>query len=591
MSGFIVSAKAILAQDFSGLGLMEQVSGQGLSLFFLGRFYNTTATKVLDNYRKKGPDSFKEIDGDYLLLLAGEDKLHFYRDRHGAGSQLFYSSEFFSSHLIHFCGLEGFSPEPDTEALFTFLGIGYIPSPMTALKGVRKLSPGQLLTLQNGQISTKELYDYESYLAKTAACKLSPGEATDAYEQLHRQAIRDRIGQNTKVGLLLSGGYDSGGNIAALREIYQGDVVSYSIGFKNNPWTELPLADLLSKKYGSRHYQYEIEGSEILDLPQILKATSDPFNEGGLMVNYCAMRLLRDSGEQAGIVLGGDGNDQHFGTSGKELALHWKLRKSGLQVFQKAYAALGKGLSLFDKDNVFFRTQFHNNKILNIQQSDLFGFSLQQLNRMSAGDFRMKQFDYLKGLPQHFGSFEDFFFSRNFNIDIKQVINEVILFKSSRMADLFGSAMSFPYMSTALSDFLNELPLAYKFKGSIDDLAAGRGVSKFLHKNYLQSKLPAEITERKKQGGFAPLAIFLQQKEQRKLLFGYLRRSEGLQSLLKMQSIESLLTEYERLTQAPAYWFWFRQLKANQLINLLTLAVWWDVFIGGKQAVSNISEL
>lgn len=53
MSGFIVSAKAILAQDFSGLGLMEQVSGQGLSLFFLGRFYNTTATKVLDNYRKK----------------------------------------------------------------------------------------------------------------------------------------------------------------------------------------------------------------------------------------------------------------------------------------------------------------------------------------------------------------------------------------------------------------------------------------------------------------------------------------------------------------------------------------------------------
>ncbi|NLB01965.1 MAG: hypothetical protein GX841_01025, partial [Bacteroidales bacterium] len=58
-----------------------------------------------------------------------------------------------------------------------------------------------------------------------------------------------------------------------------------------------------------------------------------------------------------------------------------------------------------------------------------------------------------------------------------------------------------------------------------------------------------------------------------------------------MQSSESLLTEYERLTQAPAYWFWFRQLKANQLINLLTLAVWWDVFIGGKQAVSNISEL
>jgi hypothetical protein len=75
--------------------------------------------------------------------------------------------------LIHFSSLEGFDPEPDTEALFTFLGIGYIPSPQTALKGVKKLSPGHLLVLQNGKTSTKDLYDYESCLAKTSSSKLS----------------------------------------------------------------------------------------------------------------------------------------------------------------------------------------------------------------------------------------------------------------------------------------------------------------------------------------------------------------------------------------------------------------------------------
>ncbi|MDD3431329.1 MAG: asparagine synthase-related protein [Bacteroidales bacterium] len=591
MTGFITSARALSERDFSGLGSMKQVVDRDLSLYYLGRFYNTSAAELLANFRKKGPDSFKEIDGDFLLLLAEKDNLLFYRDRHGAGSQLFYNGEFFSSHLIHFSSLEGFDPEPDTEALFTFLGIGYIPSPQTALKGVKKLSPGHLLVLQNGKTSTKDLYDYESCLAKTASSKLSIEEATEAFEKLHRQAIKDRIAGNTKVGLLLSGGYDSGGNIAAFREVCQGEAVSYSIGFKNNPWTELPLAALLSEKYGTRHYEYEIDGSEILDLPLILKATGDPFHEGGLMVNYCAMRLLSDSGEQPGIVLGGDGNDQHFGTSGKELALHWKLRKSGLQIFQKAYDALGNRLSVFEKDNVFFRTQFHNRKILNIQQSDMFGLGLQQLKRMSAAAGKMKRYDYLSSLPRHFDSFEEFYFGRNFNIDIKQVINEVILYKSSRMAELFGSSMSFPYMSTALYDFLNELPPGYKFKGNIDDLAAGRGVSKFLHKNCFKSKLPAEITERKKQGGFAPLAIFLQEESQRKLLFAYLRRSEGLQYLFEKESIESLLKEYERLVQSPAYWFWFRQVKANQLINLITLAVWWDVFIAGKQSVTSISEL
>jgi asparagine synthetase B (glutamine-hydrolysing) len=84
------------------------------------------------------------------------------------------------------------------------------------------------------------------------------------------------------VGLLLSGGYDSGGNIAAFREVCQGEAVSYSIGFQKQSRTELPLAALLSEKIRHQHYEYEIDGSEILDLPLILKATGDPFHEGGL---------------------------------------------------------------------------------------------------------------------------------------------------------------------------------------------------------------------------------------------------------------------------------------------------------------------
>jgi len=428
-------------------------------------------------------------------------------------------------------------------------------------------------------------------MEKVGKSKLTLDEAVSEYEKLHKSAIESRIKGAEKVGLLLSGGYDSGGNISALREVYQGDVVSYSIGFKDNPWTELPLAKILSERYKSRHYDYEIDGSEIMQLPQILRATGDPFQEGGLLVNFTVMQLVKKSGEQPEIILGGDGNDQHFGTSGKELAMHWKLKSKGVQFLQNWYDTLGDSISTFDKDSILFRTEFHNRKILHIQQSDTFGFSLRKLNNMTLKGINIKKLQYLQNAQKSYKSFDDFFYNRNYNIDIKQVINEVILFKSSRMSELFGNQISFPYMSTDLYNFLNEMPVNYKFKGTLDELSAGKGVSKFLHKTYLKPKLPTEITDRKKQGGFAPLPIFLKDDTQRRALFAYLRKADGVKAIFKMDKIESLLNQYETIATSKSYWFWYQQVKANQIINLLTLAVWWEMYINKKTNLQNISEL
>ena len=113
----------------------------------------------------------------------------------------------------------------------------------------------------------------------------------------------------------------------------------------------------------------------------ILAATGDPFQEGGLLVNFTAMELVRKSGENPALILGGDGNDQHFGTSGKELALHWKMKQKGAQVFQKILDNAGN-MQMFNKDNILFRTEFHNRKILHIQQADIFGFTRHETTKI-----------------------------------------------------------------------------------------------------------------------------------------------------------------------------------------------------------------
>ncbi len=581
---------SLMSGDFSALSTISCYESGDIKLFLNGRFYNKTPESFLEKYIKKGKGAFTDIDGDFTLIIVNSETINIFRDRHGVGSQVFYTSDYFTSNLLDFTSLNGFDCKPNYEALFTFLSIGYVPSPLCSLEGVTKLAPGHLLTINKTALTDSDIFPPKDYLNNVATSKLTIDEATTEYERLHKKAIKERIGDDSKIGLLLSGGYDSGGNISALRDVYDGEISTFSIGFKNNQWTELPLAKILSETYNSKHHDYEIDGSEILNLPKIISVTGDPFQEGGLMVNYTAMELVKKSGEKPDLILGGDGNDQHFGTSGKELALHWKMKQNGGQVLQKLFDFAGNS-SMFENDNILFRSEFHNRKILHIQESDVFGFTQHQVNNINAVGYKSREFNYLKDHPKKYKNFDDFFFNRNINIDIKQVINEVILFKSSRMSELFSTNISFPYMSTELNVFLNSLPVDYKFHGTLDELSKGKGQSKYLHKKYLKPKLPTEITDRKKQGGFAPLPIFLKDDKQRKMLFSFIRNSDAVKHLFKFQAIDNLLKQYDETTNSKSYWFWYQQVKSNQIVNLLTLTVWWEMFINKKSNIQSITDL
>jgi len=582
--------QALQSTDFSSLSRFKHFTVGQDHLFTFGRFYNLKPETILPAFLQNGIPALKSLDGEFLLVIVQSKKILFLRDRHGAGKQLFYTQTHCATQLLDFMSIPGFVCKPDLEALFTFLGIGYIPSPATSLEGVNKLPGGCLLTFENNNISVTDLFNFDDFIQAAGSTRLTLDDATCEYERLHKKAIADRIENAAKVGLLLSGGYDSGGNISALRDLYQGDVVSYSIGFKDNPWTELPLAKILSERYRSKHYEYEIDGSEIMDLPQIVSALGDPFQEGGLMVNYTAMRLVQQSNEAPHVILGGDGNDQHFGTSGKELALHWKFKNNGARLVQQVFDKAGNN-SLFEKDNLFFRSEFHNRKILHIQQSDTFGFTKHQLSKLNKLGYKVPGHRYLQHSPDTYPSFDHFYFCRNYLVDIKQVINEVILYKASKMADLFSNNISFPYMSTELYEFLKQMPVSYKFHGTLEELSKGQGKSKFLHKRYLKSKLPTEITDRKKQGGFAPLPIFLKNREQRRIIFDVIEKSAAVEALFDKPKLSKFLAQYENIAASPGYWFWFKQVQANQIINLLTLVVWWEIFITGSKNIKSVADL
>ena len=91
--------------------------------------------------------------------------------------------------------------------------------------------------------------------------------------------------------------------------------------------------------------------------------------------------------------------------------------------------------------------------------------------------------------------------------------------------------------------------------------------------------LPEAITNRKKQGGFAPIPIFFKEKKQRKQLTDYILSSSITQDFLHQEEVEKFLQQYNQEVQQPEKWFWYHQIKAIQFLNLLTLSIWWEIFI------------
>ncbi|NQV02956.1 MAG: hypothetical protein HQ542_09940, partial [Bacteroidia bacterium] len=154
------------------------------------------------------------IDGNVTGILTTASSTLIFRDKNGGGLPVYYSGSYFSDHVEGIRMIAGALPEPNLKSLSMFLEYGYIPSPDTAFTGISKIPAGHLLVCKNGQFSIRNAFPFTDFTSQDNHLGLTLQEAADHYIHLHREAIRKRILGSDTVGALVSGGYDSGGNLA-----------------------------------------------------------------------------------------------------------------------------------------------------------------------------------------------------------------------------------------------------------------------------------------------------------------------------------------------------------------------------------------
>lgn len=541
---------------------------------------NNPAEVLAKAFKNKKFQNAEAFYGEFTYMAIQAETIVIGRDLVGAGLPVFYTNKYFSSNIDDFKLIKDFDFQLDHEGIKTFLNIGTPLPPKTLVKDIQQLLPGEYLVFEKQKLSTHLVYSFDKYNKNFASSKLSEQEATEELERLHKAAISRRIKGKSNIALLLSGGYDSGGNIAALRDIYDGKASGYSIGFKDDQWSELPLANLLADRFNVDFKSYLIDGSEIEELPSILKTLGQPFQENGVMVNYTVMKMVNE--DENDIILGGDGNDQVYGTGMHHLALHHLASKYGIKHLQSLLSVLISGTN----HSKLSKVDFHNSKILNVDSQSSFGFSEKELKKLLKQKGEKLNTNFIKINDLKIKSFEDLFKSHTYYKDFVHDGCNLIIYKASNMARLFNQNLSFPYMDKDCIDFVFSLPREMRIPGTVKEMAKGNSPSKYLHKKYLKPKIPREITERKKQGGFAPLPKFFKDEQRRRMIYQIIRNSSFSEEVFDKDQLEAFFIQYESISQNKDTWFWHQQSMAFKLFNLLTLTVWWQIHFNKHQGTS-----
>ena len=283
---------------------------------------------ILHLYEEYGDDCVTHLRGMFAfalwditrkrLLVArdrmGEKPLYLYQDQ----DRLLFASEMkalLSSGLVNF--------ELDPQAVHLYFHYQYVPEPLTAVKGVRKLDAAHLLVVdtENWKITDKQYWRMDNAPALVG----NPVELIrEQLETVSEIVIRSDV----PVGIALSGGLDSSAIAALAARKYPGTMHAFSIGYPGQLANdERADARKLANHLGLPFHDMELPTGDLVSFfPQLTALADDPIADIAAFGYYSVMKLARE--HNVPVVLQGQGGDELFwGYSWVQAAAQASARK------------------------------------------------------------------------------------------------------------------------------------------------------------------------------------------------------------------------------------------------------------------------
>ena len=202
---------------------------------------------------------------------------------------------------------------PDMEGIWHYLTYRSVPAPGTLFQDINKLRPGHLMTVtQNGcvgrcywDIPLMPEAKKKSWNAKCLE------EVKDYGESLLLKSVKRRLISDVPLGAFLSGGVDSSLIVALMSKLSNVQIKTYSVGFDNFSFSELPYAKIVANRFKTNHHELVLEEDYFAEhLEKLTWIRDSPLSEPADIPLHLLAKMAR---KDVKVLLSGEGSDELFG--------------------------------------------------------------------------------------------------------------------------------------------------------------------------------------------------------------------------------------------------------------------------------------
>ena len=496
---------------------------------------------IIHGYKQWGTEVFNHLNGMFGVAIWDVRKRKLVVARDAMGIKLIYyrladGKLSFGSEIRPVLAAEESKPDVNADALNLFLRFRYTPSPLTIFQGVKKLAPGAMLVVENGTCREERWYHFTP---EPFSEKFSDADATEQLFELYRGAVKRHLLADVPVGILLSGGLDSGLLLALMNE-HGRDWPAYTIGYgKSYADDELVDAAETASLLFARHHQVLLDQEEFEKaLPNIVRYLEEPVASSSVVPMYFVCQRAR---QDVKVALIGQGPDELFGGYNRHLGVHYGDRWRGLpkgvrslaaaiisrlprnETLKRGVHSLGVGDRLERYQNVF---SLHPAETVNSLFRDAGG----QVSGMV--EYWRSLLPQMAGLDE-LGGFQ--------LLEIRSSLPDELLMYADKLSMAHSLEARVPYLDRTVVEFAQRLDSHFKIR---------RGERKWLHRRVCEKFLPRAILKRKKRG-FAVNVVddWFNASAKGQITGLLLDESSLMYSLLKPAPVKKLLDDHQSRRQ------------------------------------------
>ena len=453
---------------------------------------------LLHGYEEWGEALPEKLRGMFAFVIWDKANRTLFgaRDIFGIKPFYYYQNEdllLFGSEIKSFLPHPGFVKELNEERLPEYLSIEYIPNAETMFKNVYKLPGAHRFTFKGGKLTVSRYYDIAYHVDHSKTLEDWKKAIADTFAE----SVRVHQIADVEVGCFLSSGVDSS---FVVNEVAKGTphVKSFSVGYEEEKYSELPYAQAFSKEIGVPSIANKVNADEFFEANQTIQWYLDePMPNPSEVPLYF---LTKNAARYVKVVLSGEGADELFGGYPLYCAAHHfeeygkiprPLRKGAGAVAKALPEFKGRHFLMRGAQEPWQRCMRANYVFASPAERDK--YLKKDYHAKAPEEYFKPYFDHVKDLDEP---------TQLQWVDIHTWMLYDILLKADRMSMANSLELRVPFLDREMLELALSIPVEYR---------SSKSETKIALRAAALEQLPESVAKRRKLGFPVPLNDWLRQ--------------------------------------------------------------------------------